>query len=300
MNSDKYIKLHKGRKLVPMEQIFISEKTEKNGKVIIFDLDETIGSFSDLYILWNTIEKHSLSIDFSNLLDLYPEFLRHGILHILEFLYYKKQTGECSKMYIYTNNQCIINESTNEESKNWVQLIIEYIESKIIPKESVDRLFDQVIQAFKIGEKRYELNRSTSAKTHSDFIKCTLLPKTSEMCFIDNSFFPKMCGEHVYYIQPRSYFHYLRTDEIIDRFISSELYKKITYTGNCFETILYQAFLEKQPTINMILLEKRLETDILISQKMMYYIREFFYLYSRKIKTRKLKQKIGRFTRKRS
>ena len=299
MNYDKYIKLHKGRKLVPMEQIYISEKTEKNGKVIIFDLDETIGSFSDLYILWNTIETHNLPIDFNELLDLYPEFLRHGILHILEFLYYKKQTGECSKMYIYTNNQCLI-KYTNEDSKNWVQQIIDYIESKIVPKESVDRLFDQVIQAFKIGEKRYELKRTTSAKTHSDFIKCTLLPKSTEMCFIDNSFFPKMCGEHVYYIQPRSYFHYLRTDEIIDRFISSELYKKLTYTGNCFETILYHVFLEKQPTINMILLEKRLETDILISQKMMYYIREFFYLYSRKIKTRKLKQKIGRFTRKRS
>ena len=298
MNYDKYIKLHKGRKLVPMEQIYISEKTEKNGKVIIFDLDETIGSFSDLYILWNTIETHNLPIDFNELLDLYPEFLRHGILHILEFLYYKKQTGECSKMYIYTNNQCLI-KYTNEDSKNWVQQIIDYIESKIVPKESVDRLFDQVIQAFKIGEKRYELKRTTSAKTHSDFIKCTLLPKSTEMCFIDNSFFPKMCGEHVYYIQPRSYFHYLRTDEIIDRFISSELYKKLTYTGNCFETILYHVFLEKQPTINMILLEKRLETDILISQKMMYYIREFFYLYSRKIKTRKLKQKIGRFTRKR-
>ena len=297
MNYDKYIKLHKGRKLVPMEQIYVSEKMEKSGKVIIFDLDETIGSFSDLYILWNTIETHNLPIDFNELLELYPEFLRHGILHILEFLYYKKQTGECSKMYIYTNNQCV-SKYTNEESKNWVQQIIYYIESKIIPKESVDRLFDQVIQAFKIGEKRYELKRTTSAKTHSDFIKCTLLPKISEMCFIDNSFFPKMCGEHVYYIQPRSYFHYLKIDEIIDRFISSELYKKLSYNGPCFETILYHTFLEKHSTINMILLEKRLETDILISQKMMYYIREFFYLYSRKIKTRKIKQKIGRFTRK--
>lgn len=296
MNYDKYIKLHKGRKLIPMEQIYISEKTQKNGKVIIFDLDETIGSFSDFYILWNTIETHNLQIDFNELLDLYPEFLRHGILHILEFIYYKKQTGECSKMYIYTNNQCL-SKCINENSKNWVQLIIDYIESKIIPKESVGRLFDQVIHAFKLGEKRYELKRTTSAKTHSDFIKCTLLPKITEMCFIDNSFFPKMCGEHVYYIQPRSYFHYLRTDEIIDRFISSELYKKLN-TRQCFETILYQVFLEKQPTINMILLEKRLETDILISQKMMYYIREFFYLYSRRIKTRKLKQKIGRFTRK--
>ena len=90
----------------------------------------------------------------------------------------------------------------------------------------------------------------------------------------------------------------LRTDEIIDRFMSSTLFKQIEYTGSCFETILYEAFLEKQPLVNMILFEKRLETDIIISQKIMYYIREFFYLYSRKIKTRKVFQKIGRFTRK--
>jgi hypothetical protein len=100
-----------------------------------------------------------------------------------------------------------------------------------------------------------------------------------------------MCGERVYYIQPRSYIHYLRTDEIIDRFMSSTLFKDLEYSGHCFETILYEAFLQKLPLINIILLEKRLETDVLISQKMMYYIREFFYLYSRKMKTRKIKHK---------
>ena len=289
MNFDKNIKIYKGRTFVPIQEIYVSEKTEKPGKVIIFDLDETIGSFSDFYILWKTIDKHIQpnTIIFNALLDLYPEFLRHGILQILEFLYYKKQTGECSKVFIYTNNQC---------SVEWVNQIIDYIESKI--SKGTISLFDQIIQAFKIGDKRVELKRTTHAKTHNDFIKCTLLPKTTELCFIDNSFFPKMCGERVYYIQPRSYVHYLRTDEIIDRFMSCSQFNDLEYKGPCFETILYEAFLEKQPLINIILLEKRLETDILISQKMMYYIREFFYLYSRKMKTRKVFQKFGRFTRK--
>jgi len=290
MNTDKYIKLHMGQSFIPMEEIYVSEKNEKNGKVIIFDLDETIGSFSDFYILWKTIHHHNPTkiVDFNALLDLYPEFLRHGILHILEFLYYKKQKGECSQMYIYTNNQC---------ESSWVQNIVHYIECKIVPKNS-NKLFDQIIQAFKIGNKQIELKRSTNAKTHSDFIKCTLLPKTTEICFIDNSFFPKMCGQRIFYIQPRSYMHYLRTDEIIDRFISSDLFQQLDYVGDCFESVLYESFLENQSILNTIVLEKRLETDILISQKMIYYIREFFYLYSRKIKTRKIKQKIGKFTRK--
>ena len=288
MNTDKYIKVHKGRTFVPIEEIYSSEKPEKSGKVIVFDLDETIGSFSDFFILWQTIDKYIQpnTIDFNALLDIYPEFLRHGILQILEFLYYKKQKGHCSNIYIYTNNQCSI---------IWVQQIADYIESKI--SKGSKKLFDQIIQAFKIGEKRVEMKRTTNAKTHTDFIKCTLLPKTTEMCFIDNSYFPKMCDERVYYIQPRSYIHNLRSDEIIDRFMSSKLFEKAQYKGYCFETILYEAFLKRLPFINMILLEKRLETDILISQKIMYYIREFFYLYSRKMKTRKMRQPIGRFTR---
>jgi len=289
MNIDKYIKIHKGRTFAPMEEIYVSEKTEKNGKVIIFDLDETIGSFSDLYTLWKTIEKHAhYVIDFNALLDLYPEFLRHGILNILEFLYYKKQKGECNKIYIYTNNQC---------STEWVLQIVGYIECKIIPKDS-GKLFDQIIQTFRIGDKQIELKRTTHSKTHSDFIKCTLLPKTTEICFIENSFFPKMCGKRIFYIQPRSYIHYLRTDEIIDRFISSNIFKQMNYRGTCFETLLYETFLERQPLVNTILLEKRLETDILISQRLMYYIREFFSLYSRKLKTRKVRRAIGKFTRK--
>jgi len=221
-------------------------------------------------------------------LDLYPEFLRHGILNILEFLYYKKQKGECNKVFIYTNNQC---------STEWVHKIVGYIECKIIPNVS-GKLFDQIIQTFRIGDKQIELKRTTHSKTQSDFIKCTLLPKTTEICFIDNSFFPKMCGERIFYIQPRSYFHYLRTDEIIDRFISSDIFKQMNYRGPCFETLLYETFLERQPLVNTILLEKRLETDILISQRLMYYIREFFYLYSRKLKTRKVRRAIGKFTRK--
>jgi hypothetical protein len=157
-------------------------------------------------------------------------------------------------------------------------------------------IFDQIISAFKIDNKIIEINRTTHKKTYNDLIQCTMIPRTTEICFIDNSFFPKMCGEQVYYIQPRSYIHYLRTDEIIDRFISSNLFKNAQYSDKCFESILYEEFQNKECFADMILLEKRLETDLLISQKLMYYIREFFYLYSRKIKTRKVRKKLGRFT----
>jgi hypothetical protein len=106
-----------------------------------------------------------------------------------------------------------------------------------------------------------------------------------------------MCGEQVYYIQPRSYIHYLTTDEIIDRFISSNLCKTLECSKD-IERNLYDAFLHKISLADIVILKERLETDILISQKMMYYIREFFYLHSHKKKSHRLKHKIGRFTRK--
>jgi len=87
---------------------------EPSKKVIVFDLDETIGSFGDLYILWEAITEyynmknqfHNMDDIFHKLLDLYPEFLRHGILNILGYLYNKKLSGECAKVFLYTNNQC--------------------------------------------------------------------------------------------------------------------------------------------------------------------------------------------------
>jgi hypothetical protein len=75
----------------------------KPQKVITFDLDETLGSFGDLYILWdglqmyiknntepNNEEENPNESMFYMLMDLYPEFLRYGILNILDFLYHKK------------------------------------------------------------------------------------------------------------------------------------------------------------------------------------------------------------------
>ena len=315
---DKYIKIYKGalfEESSKIEEVYVnSEKSEKIGKVIVFDLDETIGSFADLYILWEVIEKYihnktTAKIEFNDLLDLYPEFLRHGIINILEYLYHKKQTKECSGIFIYTNNQCKIIDDNLEDS--WVSKIVNYLTLKIIPKPfSLSgshrniKLFDQIIYAFKINNKIVEVKRTTNDKTHRDFIQCTLLPKTTEICFIDNSLFPSMKNERIYYIQPRSYTHYLTTDDIIDRFMSSDIFKNSLLKDdyeNCFETHLYDHFLlnrrmKSKHTIH----ENQVEIDIKISQKMMYYIREFFYLSVRKVKTRKIRLKVCKYTRKKN
>lgn len=278
IENDKYAKIYKGKG-------YLKPKFKKVPKVIAFDLDETLGSFMDLEVLWNILISINLELEqqiFNKLLDLFPEFIRYGIIPILEYLYQQKISGECSHIYIYTNNQC---------SQLWSEMICNYFNYKLNIPENTS-LFDKLILAFKINDIPVEISRTTHDKTHSDFIRCTLLPKSTQICFIDNSYFPNMKNERVYYIQPRSYEHNLSFDEIIQRIIKSNLGIDIDISN----------FVNVLENNNFITIEKKQNRnyDIFVAQKIMYHIKEFFYLSKRKIRTKKIKLNIGKFTRKKN
>ena len=280
-----------------IEELYSHQKSVSK-KVIVLDLDETIGSFTDLYRLWSSIDDYlKISINksisdfiiFSSLSDLYPEFLRHGILHILEFIYHKKKQGICSNIYLYTNNQIIIN-SENSTPTRWVCKIVNYLTMKVCGTNT-DELFDKLICAFKINRKIIEIKRTTNSKTHADFIKCTLLPKTTEICFLDNTYFSNMVNEKVYYIQPRSYYHCLSIKTIISRFIISPMSSEFSSNIENFITDWFAMnSTEYKP--------HPLDLDVFVAHKMMYHIKEFFYLTSRKNKTKKNRVNLSRATRK--
>ena len=64
--------------------------------VMIFDLDETIGQFSQLYIFWNLVKTYLNDIQikdivFFKLLDKFTDFLRPNILKLLHNLKRKKE-----------------------------------------------------------------------------------------------------------------------------------------------------------------------------------------------------------------
>jgi hypothetical protein len=257
---------------------FIKPKYKNNNKVIVFDLDETLGSFVEFDMLWRALKPleaiHNIQVNFNQLLDLYPEFLRYGILSILDYLYQKRKANKFHNMYIYTNNQC---------HKSWPTLISNYFTQKL---KSDKNVFDKIILAFKINNKAIELSRTTHDKTYSDFIKCTLLPKTTEICFIDNSEFYEMKKERVYYIQPASYYHNLSIDEIINRFIHSAMGSQ--FLGKMESNVLYDKLLEGFNYFNA---GKRINRnlDIYVAQKMMYHIKEFFLLTNKITRTKKKK-----------
>jgi hypothetical protein len=163
-----------------------------------------------------------------------------------------------------------------------------------------EEIFDKSICAFKINNKVLELSRTTQEKTYNDFIKCTLLPKTTEICFVDNTYYKKMENEKVYYIQPLEYYHNVTIKSIIERFIYSTIsnqYNDFFDSKKALEEYLYDWFDTNR--IETDTPTKNLQLDIFVAQKIMYHIKEFFYLTNRKNKTKKNRIRLTKTTRKR-
>lgn len=280
------------------------EDTMEKHKYFVFDLDETIGSFSDLYLLCkilNIVQKdlnRSLFPDaiqvVDQLLDIFPEFLRPGIIDILYYIYIKKHASVCDGVFIYTNNQCI--------PETWTQHIINYIEKK----GGMKNLVNNIVLTFKINERIIEPKRTTQNKVYREFIKCSYLPNNSSICFVDNASFKKMKRDCVYYIQPPSYFHTLAMDDIIRRFLTSDLGLRFTHLTGSSKNVLgekmYATSLSLgrsnksyQYKLNSVEQLSHIET----SRKIMYYIREYlFYSNKKRRRTMSLRKKTLRKTRK--
>jgi hypothetical protein len=275
--SENYVDIYKGK-------YYAKPKFKRVQKAIVFDLDETLGSFTDLDILWRAIHSYKYNItipQFNDLLDLYPEFLRYGILPILAYLI--KKRSSLIQCYIYTNNQC--------SHPTWINLITKYFDYKLLVNDS---LFKGVVSAFKINNEIIEPARTSNRKIYSDFIQCTLLPTNTEICFVDNTYYSGMDVERVYYIQPRAYYHHLSTKQIVDRYIATFDNNNMPLSKYLIDVFSIQGRLSfYDPTF------KELETDIYVAQRLMYHIKEFIFLTQlRKSRSKKSKVKMGRVTRK--
>ena len=245
-----------------------------SSKIVVFDMDETLGYYMELGMFWDALHSYireknmSLPINqelFNKVLDLYPEFLRPNIISILNFLKTKKSVKHCHKLMIYTNNQGPL---------EWAQYIKRYFENKINYP-----LFDQVINAFKVNGKHIEICRTTHMKTHKDFIRCTKVPESSEICFIDDVYHPGMSNENIYYINIKPYTYDLSFDTMITRFINSGIMNmnmnKETETLTTF-TAFISNFMKRY---NYNFIEKSKEAftiDKILSKKILQHLHIFF------------------------
>ncbi len=239
-----------------------------NPKIVVFDLDETLGYFVEFGIFWDSLKEYiqtnkincSLNQDFFNkVLDLYPEFLRPNIINILRYLKKKKISNKCSKLMIYTNNQ---------GPKEWAHHIVKYFESKIDFK-----IVDQIIAAFKVRGQVVEVCRTTHLKTHKDFIKCTKMPPNTEICFLDDVFYPDMSNEKIYYINLKPYIYDLELDTMVDRFLNANICT-IADTTLCREQIMNVA--KKYHYIYLAKSAAEFNVDKIVSKKILHHLHTFF------------------------
>jgi hypothetical protein len=241
-------------------------------KVVVLDLDETIGSFTELYIMWCGIRHAMNTINvFNQLCELYPEFFRFGMITILEYLYAKKLQKECHQIFIYTNNQC---------PGKWVSLIGNYLDEKVrssYKRKPRQPLFDKIIGAFRINNKPIELCRTSHSKKMDDFIRCTLVSEQADICFIDDVHYPAMKGAKVYYICPRPYIHHLSASRIIKRLVKEEwlppgLLRCSSFWKDWFSVHQYKNKMSKKTNRKN---KDEIMLDLQISHKMIYHLKEF-------------------------
>jgi hypothetical protein len=238
-------------------------------KIVVFDLDETLGYFTEYGIFWDSLnkfvqiknKKELTQEDFNSILDLFPEFIRPNIINILIYLKNKKQSKCCHKMMIYTNNQGPI---------EWSNYIISYFENKIKFK-----LIDQIVAAFKVNGKRVEICRTSHNKSHKDFIKCTKIPENAEICFIDDSFYPEMANDNIYYINIKPYYYDLKFEYMLMKFKESETGKKIIGNDNDFNEIMLSEIKRyKYSVIEKDL--KEFEIDKILGKQIISHLQDFF------------------------
>jgi hypothetical protein len=180
----------------------------KEMRVVVFDLDETIGYFQQFAQFCQALEfmkKKKLHPDeVMFLLNLYPEYFRPNIFEIMLFLKQKKINKEVYKVCIYTNNN---------GPKQWARQIYKFIEQKINYK-----LFDTHIGAYKVDGVQIEKTRTTHDKTLSDFLSTTKIPSNAKICFIDDLTHPHMMSNNVTYIKVQPYTIELPINVITSRF----------------------------------------------------------------------------------
>ena len=232
--------------------------------VVVFDLDETLGSFAQLSVLKDVVEyceDHKLTQnEFNVLLDRNPEFLRPGIIEILKYIVKQREAGKCDGIMIYTNNQ---------GPKEWAEAISRYFTYKVGSK-----VFDQIIAAFKVNGRKVEMGRTSHDKSFDDFIHCTKLPRNTQVCFIDDVEHPQMEHRNVYYINVKPYDNRVPISIGLKQYYGNteKQTECIRKAHNIFRPEVLRG---EQKT------QEEYEVDIVIGKYINQHIHEFFKLHSK-------------------
>ena len=186
--------------------------TESSGpppRVIVFDMDETLGHFVQLGGFWDALQRaHGRPLAQEHFIDtmkLYPEYVRPGMEQFLGQLTRARDQGAVSAIVMYTNNQGPL---------EWAQSIAAYFD-----QHAGSQVFDMIIPAYMVRGRRVSPCRTSHAKSPSDFLRCTGLPEDTRICFVDDQYHGPMGGGGSYYIRAPEYVATLMPHDLAGRYI---------------------------------------------------------------------------------
>ena len=231
-------------------------------KIVVFDLDETLGYFTELGIFWDALEKfygHNLFSDkFIEVMDTFPEFFRPNILNIVDFIHSKKT---CHQIVLYTNNQ---------GPKSWVKMISEYFNHKLGYE-----VFDRLICAYKVNGRQIEPKRTSHDKSTKDLFSILDMSPTTEVCFVDDLYHPLMDKENVSYINIKPYRDSIPFEEMATRYYNQVMYKN---NANVSELKFVDFIVSYMSQYKYMVVKKSKEeekTDIIVSKKLLSHLADF-------------------------
>ena len=183
-----------------------------NEKIVVFDMDETIGHFSQLYVIWDLLIKLSntqlSSVDFYNIADIFDSYFHPEIINIIVYL-----RNNNIRTVIYTNNQ---------GPWWWPRLIARYLDYKSSHLTHKYGLFiKEVIGAYKIHDKMNDRRRTSHGKSYEDLSKILDLFLFNKVIFFDDQEHKQMRNKNVTYVKVPKYITILPPNIIASLFLQS-------------------------------------------------------------------------------
>ena len=190
-------------------------------KYIVFDLDETLGYFTELGIIWNCLQSvYSINgqNNFNELCDLFKdEYFRPGIFKVFSYL---KSKGSNVEVILYTNNT---------GNLLWLKMILRYMEEKAL----APNLFTTIVPGFKPYAKKGPYSRTSFDKTYHEIIRCAKIPNDAKIIFFDDLAHPGMIHPNVTYHKVKQYHHPLRPTYIINK-LQTSYFSFINYSTSSY------------------------------------------------------------------
>ena len=241
-------------------------------KIVVFDLDETLGHFTDIYMFYEyflMIQNGLSTKTFKELFDLFPDLIRPNLINVLNYIKRQCKQRTCDGVVVYTNNHA---------GSKWVNHILDYLNNKINYK-----LFNKTILSFKQHGLLNEVCRSSRLKCMTDFRRCTGLPLDTNICYIDDVYYPQMDNVGVYYICIKPFIHKIDMETMISRVSSSTYFQKFIKNMTNFRKDLLSKGVHNSSS------SKTYKEDKEIGIILLQYIKDFFQQSA--LHTRKQKHK---------